>query len=148
MKFAIGCDHAAFDEKSSIIKFLEEKGIECKDVGTNSKERCDYPDFATAVCKEVNANSDVYGILLCGTGIGVSMTANRYKGMRAGVCKSVLDAEMTRAHNDANIICVGVRTSTMEAIQAMIETFIKTPFEEGRHVGRIAKFNDLGETLN
>lgn len=143
MKIVIGSDHAAFEMKEFVRVFLLSKSIEVIDVGTKSADRCDYPDYANALVKEV-LQKNIPGILLCGSGIGVSIVANRYKGIRAALCRSVNDAEMSRKHNDANVLCLGARTNTEDEIKAIIEAWLKAEFEGGRHSDRLKKFEDLG----
>lgn len=143
MKIVIGSDHAAFEMKEFVREFLLSKNIEVIDVGTHSADRCDYPDYAQALVKEV-LQKEIPGILLCGSGIGVSIVANRYKGIRAALCRSSDDAEMSRKHNDANVLCLGARTNTEKEIQTIIEMWMATGFEGGRHLDRLNKFRDLG----
>jgi ribose 5-phosphate isomerase B len=146
MKIFIGADHAAFEMKELVKKFLQSKypNIVIVDVGTHSLERCDYPDFASAVARSV-ANENSTGILLCGSGIGVSIVANRYKGIRAALCRSIYDAQMARNHNDANILCLGARTNSEEEIKDILNAWLTSSFEGGRHADRLKKFQDLGE---
>lgn len=143
MKIVIGSDHAAFEMKEFVREFLLSKNIEVLDVGTKSAERCDYPDYASALVKEV-LKHNLTGILLCGSGIGVSIVANRYKGIRAALCRSPYDAEMARKHNDANVLCLGARTNSEEQIKTIIEAWLTAEFEGGRHLDRLNKFQDLG----
>jgi ribose 5-phosphate isomerase B len=143
MKIVIGSDHAAFEMKEFVREFLRSKNIEVIDVGTKSADRCDYPDFAKALAKEV-LEKRLTGILLCGSGIGVSIVANRFKGIRAALCRSPYDAEMARKHNDANVLCLGARTNSEEEIRAIIESWLTSEFEGGRHSERLQKFQDLG----
>lgn len=142
-KVFIASDHAAFEEKEIIKNFLKEK-VEVVDLGPFSSERCDYPDFAKAVALEVQSGAGK-GVLLCGSGIGVSMAANRFKNVRAALCRSTEDARLSRQHNDANTICVGARISSITEIQEMLKVWLNTDFEEGRHTNRLKKFNGLGE---
>ncbi len=144
MKLVIGADHAAFDMKEILKGFLLSKKIEVIDVGTYSSDRCDYPDYAKQVCHEVLKNKTI-GIVICGSGIGVSMTANRYKAIRAALCRSPLDAEMARKHNNANVLCLGSRFNSEAELKAIIESFIDNQFEGGRHADRLAKFENQGE---
>ena len=109
MKIAIGCDHAGFDYKSKLIDYLVSKGYEIVNVGTDSEEQVDYPVYADKVCECVNDKLADTGILICGTGIGMSMAANKHKGIRAAVCGDLKSAEFTRLHNDANVLCMGAR---------------------------------------
>lgn len=144
MKLVIGADHAAFDMKETLKGFLLSKKLELIDIGTYSSARCDYPDYAKQVCREVLKNK-IPGLILCGSGIGVSMTANRFKGIRAALCRSPLDAEMARKHNNANVLCLGARFNSEAELKAIIESFIDNQFEGGRHADRLAKFETLGE---
>ena len=146
MKIVIGCDHAAYPIKQSLKLFLLEQKFEVKDLGTDSERRCDYPTYATAVCRKVIADQ-CRGILLCGTGIGMSMTANRYKEIRAALCRTKEEAQLSREHNDANILCLGARTTAWEDIQEIVMVWLKTQFEGGRHQNRIALFKQLGESI-
>lgn len=145
MKIVIGADHAAFEMKEIVKNLLRLKNIEVMDVGTMSAERCDYPDYAAKLSKEVLA-LNLTGILLCGSGIGVSIVANRFKGIRAALCRSPLDAEMARKHNDANVLCLGARSSSEEVIKCIIEAWLTHTFEGGRHSDRLKKFENLGES--
>jgi len=146
MKVYIGCDHAAFEEKEILKNYLIELGHSVEDVGTHKNERCDYPDFATALAKGVS-NDGVKGILLCGSGIGVSMVANRYKGIRAALCRTEQDARLSVEHNDANVLCVGARITPMGEIKAMTDVWFKAEFQNGRHSDRVSMFTDLGENV-
>ena len=139
MKIAIGCDHAAFDEKNKLIAALEDKNHLVKDFGCFSKDSVDYPDYATLVAKEMQNNSYDYGILICGSGIGISIAANRHKGIRAALCTSEFHAEMSRKHNDANIIVFGARITPVKEMIKMVNKFLDTDFEGGRHQNRIEK---------
>lgn len=140
---AIGCDHGGFELKQAIIKHLEERGFEYKDFGTYSSDSCDYPVFAKAVAKAVAASECEKGILICGTGIGVSITANKVPGIRAALCGDVFSAKATREHNDANILAMGARV-TGEGLALMIaDTFLDTPFSgDERHVRRISMIEE------
>jgi ribose 5-phosphate isomerase B len=146
MKLFIGCDHAAFEEKEQLKNYLVDKGYEIGDVGTHENERCDYPDFASALAVGV-ANEGIKGILLCGSGIGVSMVANKYKGIRAALCRSVKDAELSIQHNNANVLCIGARINSMTEIIAITDAWLSAEFQEGRHAERVAMFNSLGEDV-
>lgn len=145
-RIIIGSDHAAFLMKEQVKLFLQANNFEVIDVGTYSEERCDYPQFAKSLSKEVLALK-TEGILLCGSGIGVSMAANRFKGIRAALCRSTEDAEMARKHNNANVLCLGARTTSFEMIKLIIDNFLNHSFEEGRHLDRINMFSDQGELL-
>ena len=145
MKIYMGSDHAAFEEKEILKSYLKEAGHEVVDHGPDSADRCDYPDFASLVAKSVASDETSMGVLLCGSGIGVSMVANRYKRVRAALVRSVEEAKLSRGHNDANILCLGARLTPMDQIKEITSAWLETSFEEGRHTGRIAKFNELGE---
>ena len=117
MNIAIGCDHAAFDEKNKLIAALEDKKLLVKDFGCFSKDSVDYPDYANSVAKEIQNNCNDFGILICGSGIGISIAANRHKGIRAALCTSEFHAEMSRKHNDANIIVFGARITPVTEME-------------------------------
>ena len=139
MKIAIGCDHAAFDEKNNLITYLENKNFLVKDFGCFSNDSVDYPDYARLVAKEIQKNNYDFGILICGSGIGISIAANRHKGIRAALCTSKFHAEMSRKHNDANIIALGARITPIDEMFSIISKFLDTEFEGGRHQNRIEK---------
>jgi len=139
MKIAIGCDHAAFDEKNSLITYLENKNFLVKDFGCFSNDSVDYPDYARLVAKEIQNNNYDFGILICGSGIGISIAANRHRGIRAALCTSEFHAEMSRKHNDANIIALGARITPIDEMFSIISKFLDTEFEGGRHQNRIEK---------
>lgn len=141
MKIAIGSDHAGYEYKTRIIQYLTEQGIEIKDFGTLSTDSVDFPDFAhpTAAAVE-NAEVD-FGILICGSGQGVNMTANKHKGVRSALCWNTDIARLTRQHNNANIIALPARFVAYEYAIEMIEVFLKTPFEGGRHEKRVQKIS-------
>lgn len=143
MQIVIGSDHAAFEMKEKIEALLKEKGLSIFDVGTHSLESCHYPTYAIDLARKVQ-KEHLQGILLCGSGIGVSIVANRFKGVRAALCRTVEDAKLSREHNNANVIVFGARVSSFEDIQAMIEIWLKTPFAGGRHNERLALFDELG----
>lgn len=135
---AIGCDHGGYELKLEIIKHLRDRGIECRDMGCNSTEACDYPVYAKAVAEEVSENRCELGILICGTGIGMSMAANKQKGIRAANVADCFSAKATREHNNANILCLGARTLGLGLALMIVDTFIDTPFsEDERHIRRI-----------
>jgi ribose 5-phosphate isomerase B len=146
MKIVIGCDHAAFLMKEQVKKLLQAKNFEVIDVGCYSEERCDYPDYAHAGVVEILKNN-CDGILICGSGIGISMVANRYSGIRAALCREVLDAEMAKKHNNANVLCLGARQNSIEEVNNILDSWFSNKFEEGRHTDRVAKFNTLGEKV-
>lgn len=143
MKIALGSDHAGFQLKESVKGFLESQGHTVSDFGCASEERCDYPDYATKVAQAVSHGKTDRGILVCGSGIGMCMTANKVKGIRAAVLRSEDDATLSRQHNDANVACLGGRINKPDQAQKLLDTFLKTPFEGGRHVARLAKMEKL-----
>ena len=134
---ALGCDHGGLNIKNAVIKYLEDKGIEYKDFGCFTEESVDYPEYAFMVAQSVTSGETELGILCCGTGIGISMAANKVKGIRAAVVSNEFCAEMTRRHNNANILCMGGRVSTEEEAVKYAHIFINTPFEGGRHNRRV-----------
>ena len=139
MRIAIGCDHAAFNEKLALIEKISDSSIEIEDFGCLSEDSVDYPDFAHTVCREMENNNFDYGILICGSGIGISIAANKNKGIRAALCTSDFHAEMSRRHNNANIIALGARVTSIEDMVNMVNIFINTDFEGGRHQNRVEK---------
>ncbi len=145
-KIVIGSDHAAFDAKAKVIAYLKEKKFEVEDLGTYTNESTHYPIYAKKVSEAV-LKENIFGILLCGSGIGVSMTANRFKGIRAALCRGATDAEYARKHNDANVLCLGARFNTEEELKKIIDAFFSYQFEGGRHSERVKMFTDMGETI-
>lgn len=139
---AIGCDHAGYEMKKEIIGFLEEKGIDVCDVGCNG-ESCDYPVIAKKVAEKIVNNECEKGILICGTGVGMSIAANKIKGIRAALCTEHFSAKYTRLHNDSNIICMGARTIGVGLAQELVDIFLNTEFEGGRHQRRVDLITDL-----
>ncbi len=142
-KIFLGCDHAAFTEKETIKNFLIDQGYNVEDMGTYSDERCNYPDYASKVAESVKAQGEL-GLLICGSGIGVSIVANRYKGVRAALCRSPKEAQLSRQHNNANVLCLGARINTMDSLKDIITAWLFAEFEEGRHSERLALFENLG----
>lgn len=141
---AIGCDHAGFDLKKEIEEHLNEIEIKFKDYGTFDKKSCDYPDYAKKTCEGVLSGDCELGILICGTGIGMSMAANKIKGIRAAACSDYFGAKFTREHNDANILCLGARVIGPGLACELVDVFINTQFSEGaNHIRRISKLSDL-----
>ena len=144
MKIAIANDHAGVEYKNSIVKMLEENGHEVINFGTDSNASCDYPDYAQKVARAVQQNTVERGILVCGTGIGMSIAANKFKGIRASLCADEFSAEMTRLHNDSNVLCLGARTLGIEVALRIVKKYISTTeFLGGNHARRISKFNDV-----
>lgn len=136
---AIGSDHAGFDYKEDLISFLEGKGLPFTDFGTHSKDSVDYPDFAHPVARAVEAGEAAFGILLCGTANGVSITANKHQGIRAAICWGEEIAKVAREHNNANIICIPARFVREGDAEKMVNIFMSTAFEAGRHAHRVNK---------
>lgn len=136
---AIGCDHAGFDCKEDLISFLEGEGVVFKDYGTYNKDSVDYPDFAHPVASAVEKGEAAFGILLCGSANGVAITANKHQGVRAAICWGEELAELARKHNDANVICIPARFVRDGDAEKMLDTFMNTAFEGGRHGNRVDK---------
>ncbi|MBE6016089.1 MAG: ribose 5-phosphate isomerase B [Lachnospiraceae bacterium] len=137
---AMGSDHAGYEMKLVLAEHLKERGYDVKDFGTYSTESCDYPDFAKAVAKAVADGEAERGILVCGTGIGMSIAANKVKGIRAAVLSDEFSAQATREHNDANILCLGARVIDNDKAIKLLDIFMDTPFSEGvNHIRRISK---------
>lgn len=140
---AIGSDHGGYELKEEIKKYLEEHQIEYRDFGTYSTASVDYPDIAYPVAQAVAGGECEKGILCCGTGIGISMAANKVKGIRAACCSDCFSAKLTRQHNDANILCMGGRVVGVGKALMMVDLFLNTPYEGGRHQNRIDKLMEL-----
>ncbi len=136
---AIGSDHAGYEYKEEIISFVEGKGLPYKDFGTHSKESADYPDYAHPVANAVEKGEAAFGILVCGSGNGVAITANKHQGVRAAICWGEELAKLAREHNNANILCVPSRFVREDDAENMVAMFISTPFEGGRHERRVEK---------
>ena len=143
MKIALGADHAGFELKNEIKRQLASAGIQVDDQGAHSGDSVDYPDFARAVGEEVARKQADFGILVCGTGIGMSMSANKVPGIRAAKADTEYEAEMARAHNDANVLCLGARVSDAGTAQKLVRKFLETRFEGGRHQRRVDKIMAL-----
>lgn len=139
---AIGCDHAGVEMKKEVIKTLTEKGFELKDMGTDG-EPCDYPNMAKTVCELITSGECEKGILICGTGIGMSIAANKIKGIRAALCSDSFSAKYTRLHNDSNVMCMGARTIGVGLACELAEIFLSTAFEGGRHQRRVDLITDI-----
>ncbi len=139
LPIAIGADHAGFEYKTAIKKMLAEGGYTVDDHGTNSSESVDYPDFAHPVAKAVELHEDSLGILICGSANGVAITANKHQGVRAAICWNREIAELARAHNNANVLCIPARFVTPAEAKEIILAFLQTPFEGGRHENRVKK---------
>ena len=139
MKIALGADHGGYELKEQVKKYLNDKGFEVLDLGAHSTESVDYPEFGKAVGNAVAEGKADRGIIICGTGIGISIAANRIPGVRAALCTNTTMAKLTREHNDANVLALGARMVGDVLAIDMIETFLTTEFEGGRHATRIAK---------
>lgn len=140
MKIAIGCDHGGFELKNAVIDLLKSEGCEILDQGCYNTDSVDYPDFAKAVCRTVAAQEADRGILICGTGIGMSIAANRFNGIRAALCHELFTARMSREHNNANVLCLGARVIGPGLALEVVRTWLHTEFGGGRHQRRIDKF--------
>ncbi len=136
---AIGCDHGGINLKEIIKKFLDEKGMEYKDFGTYSTDSCDYPDYAKAVCEGIISGECEKGILVCGTGIGMSIAANKIDGIRAAHVTDTYSARMTREHNNANVICLGERITGCDLALEIVNAYLNAEFQGGRHQNRVDK---------
>ena len=146
MKIVLGSDHAGMELKNSILKYLESLGYEAIDCGTYSLDSCDYPDYAKKVASMVAKKEANYGVLVCYTGIGMSITANKFKGIRAALVSNSDAARLTREHNDANIICLSSKDLNIEQAKSFVDIFLNTPFSNGeRHLRRINKIKEIEE---
>lgn len=133
----VACDHAALEMKKEVIKHLEAQGYTCVDFGTHTLDSCNYPDYAKKVCTAIRNGEGDMGILICGTGIGMSMAANKCRGIRAALCSDTFSARFTRLHNNANVLCMGARTIGAGLACDIADVFVKTGFEGGRHQTRV-----------
>ncbi|MFP4476375.1 MAG: ribose 5-phosphate isomerase B [Desulfatibacillaceae bacterium] len=138
-----GCDHAAFGMKTLVRKHLESREIEVADMGTHSEQSVDYVDYGSAVAKAISTGKHARGILLCGTGIGMSIVANRFPGVRATLCNDLFSARMARMHNDSNLLVLGGRVVGPALALEIVDTWLDTPFEGGRHQARLDKIEAL-----
>lgn len=145
---AIASDHAGYEFKEELKRFLSQKpGLRVIDCGPDSPTRCDYPDFAKKVAQCVRDHGDTRGILICGSGIGMSMAINRFNGVRGALVHNGLAARLSRQHNDANVLCLGARLIGIEVAKDAIDGFLNTSFEGGRHQGRVAKIDEVAVSL-
>ena len=145
MKIAIGNDHVAVDMKNHIVSYLEGKGYTLVNFGTNTAERADYPLYGKAVAEAVASGECDLGILICGTGIGISLAANKVKGIRAAVCSEAYSAALTRRHNNANIIAFGARVVGIATAETIVDAFLEAEFEGGRHGARVDMITAIEE---
>ena len=143
MKLALGFDHAGVKLKSALIEFLDDNGYEYKDFGTYTEDSCNYAEYGAAVAEAVASGEFDRGILICGTGIGMSIVANKVPGIRCAHCQDVFSAKATRQHNDSNVLAFGERVVAKELALEIVKTFLETEFEGGRHVARIAKITEI-----
>ena len=143
MRIAVGSDHAGFELKESLKEKLLAGGHDVLDLGTDSSERVDYPEYAAKVGHAVDSGEAERGVLVCGSGIGMCMGANRFPGVRAAVLQDEYDAEMSRMHNDANVACLGARKLSADRARELVELFLKSKFEGGRHEGRVKKLGEI-----
>lgn len=146
---ALACDHAALGMKTEIMRLLDEMGLEYRDFGTYTEDSCAYPVFGARAARAVASGECDRGIVMCGTGIGISLAANKVPGIRCALCSEPLSAELTRRHNDANMLAMGARIIGTELAKSIVRTFLTTPFEGGRHQSRIDMLTRLenGEDL-
>ncbi len=133
----IGSDHAGFSLKNFLKEVMEQDGLQVVDVGCAADISCDYPDYARLLCERIQSGEAARGVLICGTGLGMSMAANRFRGIRAALCTSEYQARMSRAHNDANVLIIGGRVTGVEMALSILRTWLETSFEGGRHQRRI-----------
>ena len=143
MKIAIGCDHGGFELKQKLVAHMKEKGVEVLDCATYDTNSCNYPVIAKEVCSKVTSNECERGVLCCGTGIGMSIAANKVKGIRAAVVSDAFSAKFTRLHNDTNILCLGERTVGQGLAAMLLDIFLETDFEGGRHQTRVDMIMDI-----
>ena len=143
-KIAIGCDHAGFAIKGAVIDHIKERGFDCVDVGTYSTDSCHYPTYAEAVCHKILGGECELGILICGTGIGMSMAANKHNGIRAACCSDTFSARLTREHNDANVLCFGERVVGVGLAIDLVDAFLDAEYlNNGNHVTRVAMLKEI-----
>ena len=147
MKIVIGCDHAGLELKLELISLLNEMGVECVDYGTDGLQSVDYPDFGELVSDAVSSGRAERGILICGTGVGMSMVANKFPSVRASLCNDLFTAKMSRMHNDANILVIGGRIVGKDLAKEIVRTWFSTPFEGGRHSRRLDKIRQIEERM-
>jgi ribose 5-phosphate isomerase B len=138
---SIGCDHAGFPYKEAVVNYLNSKGFQVEDNGTYSLDSVDYPDFVHPVAESVQSGDAKFGVIMCGSANGVAITANKHRGIRAAICWNVEVAQLARQHNNANVIAIPARFVSVETALEMLETFINTEFEGGRHQNRVEKID-------
>ncbi|MBQ8140379.1 MAG: ribose 5-phosphate isomerase B [Clostridia bacterium] len=146
MKIAVGCDHAGFAIKNAVIEHIKKKGLEYTDVGTYSSNSCHYPVYASAVCEKILSGECELGILICGTGIGMSIAANKHKGIRAACCSDTFSARLTREHNDANVLCFGERVVGIGLALDLVDAFLDAEYmNSGNHPVRVKMLSEIEE---
>lgn len=145
MKIALGCDHGGLEHKNAIGEFLKEQGFEVVDFGIYEQVSVDYPDIATPLCESILKGETERGILVCGTGIGMSIAANKFKGIRAAACSEHFSAKYTRLHNNSNVLCLGGRVIGVGTAVELADIFVNTEFEGGRHQKRVDKITAIEE---
>ncbi|NRD43402.1 ribose 5-phosphate isomerase B [Corallococcus exiguus] len=143
MKVILASDHAGIELRQELVALLKERGTDFHDLGPQTRESVDYPDFASQVARQVVSEEGTLGVLVCGTGIGMSIVANKHRGIRAALCTTEFEARMTRAHNDANVLCLGQRVVGAGVARGILEAFLSTAFEGGRHEKRVQKIRDV-----
>ena len=139
----LASDHAALEMKATLVEHLQTLGCDPVDLGPHEAASVDYPDYAAKLAQALSADAEAKGVLLCGTGIGISIAANRFAHIRAALCKDTTDAKFTRLHNDANVVALGARTTGIETAKDIVSTFFSTDFEGGRHRRRVDKLTNL-----
>jgi ribose 5-phosphate isomerase B len=143
--YYVASDHAAIDMKNFVVDYLQKKGFHVVDLGPMNEERVDYPDYAKKLSDSIAIDGDAMGVLICGSGIGMSIAANKCKGIRAALARDAYDATMAREHNDANVICLGARTTGLGTAESILDAWCKSDFEGGRHAQRVEKITKLEE---
>ena len=145
---AIGADHGGYEMKEEIKAYLDKKGLKYEDFGTYSSESVDYPDYAVRVCKSIQNKECELGILICGTGVGIGIAANKHKGIRCGIVSEPFSAKMSRVHNNANVIAFGARVIGIETAKEIVDAFLNNEFEGDRHIKRVEKITKIEENEN
>jgi len=148
MKVAVASDHRGFQVKRRVVKHLQDRNHEVKDLGTDSEESVDYPDFAEKLCREIEAGGAERGVLICGTGIGMCISANKYPGIRAAPAHDDVTAELSRSHNDANVLCLSADLLGGPLIDHILDIWMKTQFDGGRHQRRLEKIREAEERIH
>lgn len=148
MKLSIGSDHRGYRVKQKIVDFLKQNGHCCDDVGTNNDQSVDYPDIAQTVSRDVCVGDSERGILICGTGIGMAIASNKYPGVRAAACHDEITAEMSRRHNDANVLCLSADLFGERNVEPLVKIWLNTDFEGGRHERRVQKISKIEKSID